>query len=160
MSLNKPKSPYFESIFCPNDAKELNDEYDEYYTNYQKEYRSWTEYEKKRLGCLNDFKDIPNIKERIDQFKKCGEQKDFRGLKSPSEFFFSKMDRHRHSNLNHYIDNHGIIDGYYLYNEKLINEHSRSKETLELCRQRNKVNNTFDVEDCINYVNYINSSLE
>jgi hypothetical protein len=143
----------FTSKFCPDDAKQLNEEYEEYYIRYMEEYDAWNNHIKQRNDCFEKSKEIPDIKQRMTQFDKCGKMMKQPTLLEPKEFFFTKFDKlsdHESKNFKELIVNHGIIDAYYLENESYINSRFPcSKVKLDLCRQKNKLSDYNQIIRCM-----------
>jgi hypothetical protein len=146
----------FESKYCPDDAEQLNREYDEHYNNYMEKWNIWNNHIEQRNDCFQKSKEIPDIKQRMEQFDKCGKMMKQPKFIEQTDFFFTKFDKssdHESKNFKELIVNHGIIDAYYLENESYIDSFSSDKYInscfkhvvpcpkvkLDLCRQKNKL---------------------
>jgi len=140
----------FESKYCPNDAKELNKEYEKHIDNYNEKLKTWNNHGK----CLQKSKDIPDIIDRMKEFEKCGKKIEPPILIEQNDFFFNKFNKIPREHLTPLfrkrVVEHGIIDAYYLTNEEYLNRQSLNlPNDPQLCRQKDKLIDFYHILWCL-----------
>lgn len=154
----------FYSKYDPKTAERLNKLYEEDKKYYNDVVENNNNILKERQKCLDEAEKTTDLIERMQKFDKCNEKKIKYIQWKGDDFFFNKHfptpDRficyYKHQSFwfDNFRDNEkklGILDSYYMANEKIIDDAIKinGNKDIERCRQKGVLQRTETVDKCI-----------